>query len=119
MNENCTIYRTADFIGKRWTLVILLELYKGEEKIKRYSELKRRLPGITSKILSTRLRELEEHKLITKKVDAREFPVKCEYSLSKSGQDFIKIIQDMKEWALTWNIHNNLCDKTKCQDCLG
>ena len=92
MNEECGIYRTADFIGKRWTLLILLELYKGESKWKRYNGLKRSLMGITSKILSIRLKELEKQDIIRKRTNGG-FPLKSEYSLTESVEDFIKIIE--------------------------
>lgn len=117
MKEKCTVYRTADFIGKRWTILILLELYKGGPEAIRYSEIKRRLSNITPKILSTRLKELEAKNLIIKKVDATSFPIKCEYSLTKRGQDFIKIIKDIKKWALKWNIKNKTCENKDCLHC--
>jgi len=99
MDERCTIYRTIDFISKKWTLLILLELYKTRGK-KRYSELKSSLLNITPKILSTRLRELEKQGLITKYIDTNGFPIKCEYILTDSGKDFIRIIKDIKKWSL-------------------
>ncbi len=117
MNDDCTIYKTANFIGKRWTLLILLELYKGDSKTKRYSQIKNSLPKITPKILSTRLKELEKENLIKKRIDTTEFPIKCEYSLTKSGEDFIKIIQDIKKWALKWKIKNIVCEKANCKEC--
>ena len=117
MEQDCTIYQTANFIGKRWTLLILLELYKGSNRRKRYSELKNELPNITPKILSARLKELEKEKLISKKIDASSFPVKCEYSLTKSGEDFIKIIKDIKQWSLKWKIDNLVCQKADCREC--
>ena len=117
MEQDCTIYKTANFIGKRWTLLILLELYKGESKLKRYSQIKKGMEEITPKILSSRLKELEKEGLIAKKIDASEFPVKCEYSLTKSGEDFIKIIQDMKKWALRWKVKNAVCEKSNCKEC--
>jgi len=58
MEQDCTIYKTASFVGKRWTLLILLELYKGQSRLKRYSEIKKGLPEITPKVLSLRLKEL-------------------------------------------------------------
>tara|TARA_Y100000310_G_C20677341_1_gene813853 strand:- start:879 stop:1235 length:357 start_codon:yes stop_codon:yes gene_type:complete len=116
MNEDCTIYKTTDFIGKRWTLLILLELYKGNP-VKRYSELKNNLGDITPKILSTRLKELEKQKMIKKEIDASKFPIKCEYSLTESGLDFIKIIKDMKTWALKWNVKNKVCSESDCENC--
>ena len=115
MEKDCTIYKTADFIGKRWTLLILLELYKGN-KI-RYSRLKNNLIGMTPKILSLRLKELEKEKLIRKDIDTSQFPIKCEYSLTKSGTEFIKIIQNMKKWALKWKIKNKVCNNTDCRHC--
>jgi len=115
MDNNCTIYRTVDFIGKRWTLLILLELYKG--KIRRYSEIKGRMADITPKMLSARLKELEKEGLVHKSIDSSEFPVKCEYKLTPKGNDFIKIIKDIKMWALKWNIKNRLCEGIDCKQC--
>ncbi len=117
METDCTIYKTANFIGKRWTLLILLELYKGDTKVKRYSEIKNSMKEITPKVLSLRLKELQKEGLIRKNIDARQFPVKCEYSLTKSGEDFIKIIQDIKKWALKWKMKNIVCQKANCKEC--
>ena len=117
MKQDCTIYQTANFIGKKWTLLILLELYRGDSKTKRYSKLKSGLPDITPKILSARLKELEKEGLINKKIDSTTFPVKCEYSLTRSGEDFIRIIKDIKKWALRWKIKNIVCEKANCKEC--
>lgn len=116
MDETCTIYRTIDFISKKWTLLILLELYK-THGTKRYSELKQSLLDITPKILSTRLRELEKQGLITKNIDTNVFPIKCEYTLTPSGIDFIRIIRDIKKWALKWKQKNKECASQDCKSC--
>ena len=117
MNEECTIYKTADFIGKRWTIVILLELYRGKSKTKRYSQLKENIPDITPKILSARLKELEKECLITKKIDVKSIPIKCEYKLTKSGEEFIKIIKHLKTWSLKWKVNNKVCEHANCKEC--
>jgi len=117
MNKNCTLYQTTDFIGKRWTLLIILELYKGDSKYKRYSELKKSIENITPKILSARLKELKEQGLIKKKTDYTEVPIKCFYSLTPAGKEFIKIIKDMKKWALKWNVNNKACSNMECKNC--
>lgn len=117
MDKNCTLYKTANFIGKRWTLLILLELYKGRCKWKRYSEIKNGLTEITPKIFSARLKELEKERLILKRIDAGKFPVKCEYSLTKAGEDFIKIIKDIKKWTLKWKVKNIVCENSSCKEC--
>lgn len=116
MDETCTIYRTIDFISKKWTLLILLELYK-TQGTKRYSELKHSLMGITPKILSCRLRELENQGLITKHIITNGFPIKCEYTLTDSGKDFIRIIKDIKRWSLQWKIKNKDCLQQDCKHC--
>ncbi len=116
MDDDCTIYKTMDFIGKRWTLLILLALYKGNGT-KRYTELKKEVAGITPKILSLRLKELEKQGLAKKRIDASSIPINCHYSLSKSGEDFIKTIKQMKSWALKWNIDNRVCSISDCKNC--
>ena len=116
MDETCSIYRTIDFISKKWTLLILLELYK-TQGTKRYSVLKNSLVDITPKILSSRLRELESQGLITKTIVTDGFPIKCEYTLTESGKDFIRIIKDIKKWSLQWKIKNKACAQQDCKQC--
>lgn len=113
MDNTCTIYKTADFIGKKWTLLILLELHKGKDEWKRFNTIKKSLPKITSKVLSLRLKELEKEDLIKTKKSTET----SEYSLSVSGKEFIKIIQDMKKWALKHKFENKVCDSTMCKNC--
>ena len=118
MNDKCTVYRTVDIVSKKWVIVILLSLHKGNDETLRYSDLKNNLPDITPKILSSRLKELEKYGLISKRIDATEFPVKCFYSLTESGKNFIKIIRNIKSWALQWKIKNKLCESIDCKECL-
>jgi DNA-binding HxlR family transcriptional regulator len=117
MDRKCPVYRVLEFIGKRWTLLIILELYKGRARWKRYARIKERLPDITPKILSARLRELEREKLIRRRVDAGAFPIKSEYSLTRSGEDLLNIIRGMKEWGLKWKVKNEHCKNTNCKYC--
>jgi len=117
MKDNCILYNTTEFIGKKWTLSILWELYKQHPKKIRYSQIKKNLLKITPKILSSRLKELVKEDLIKKQVDSSKFPIKCEYSLTKSGLEFINIIQDMKQWAIKWKFDSKLCTGTECMNC--
>lgn len=117
MNEKCTVYRTSAFIGKKWMLPILLEIWKS--KSKRYSEIKRQVPGITPKILSLRLKELEKEGMVSKKVNSNTFPISSHYTLTKSGKDFIKVIESMKRWALKWKYKNKICSELDCKKCIN
>ena len=117
MNEHCTVYQTVDLISKKWTLLIILELFRGEGVKKRYSEIKRSIPKITPKILSERLKELEEEKVITKEIDYSEIPIKTFYSLTESGYDLVNVVQEVKKWSLKWKVQNKICEGTFCQRC--
>jgi DNA-binding HxlR family transcriptional regulator len=114
MQNGCTVNLTVKYIARKWTLLILLELYKGEGHTRRFSELKNCLSGITQKVLSARLRELEKEGLVKNHVDSSSFPVKSRYTLTESGLEIIDIVKDMKRWALKWKINNIKCG---CQDC--
>ncbi len=116
MRKDCHIYRAINFVGKRWTLLILLELYKGNSTWKRYSELKNRLLDITPKILSSRLNELKKEGLIIKKISSVRVPISSNYRLTKKGEDFVCVIKEMKKWSLRWNSINK-CADDDCKHC--
>ncbi|MDD4447993.1 MAG: helix-turn-helix domain-containing protein [Methanothrix sp.] len=118
MQEGCTVNLTVKYIARKWTLLILLELYKGEGHTRRFTELKNCLFGITQKVLSARLRELEKEGLVVNRVDSTLFPVKSEYILTESGLEIIDIVKDMKHWALKWKITNIKCECQDCQQCV-
>lgn len=115
--KNCVLYKTVNIVGKRWTIHILLELYKGEKKEKGFNELKRRLGGVTPKILSARLIELEREGLIVKQTDDSSLPAVSRYYLTESGEEFIKVIQEIKKWGSKWKFSNNECDRSVCKYC--
>ncbi|HON80946.1 MAG TPA: helix-turn-helix domain-containing protein [Methanoregulaceae archaeon] len=118
MQESCTVSQTVRYLSKRWTLLIILELYKGEGYSRRFSELRDALPGITPKVLSERLKELDIEEIITRTVDATAFPVRTEYTLTESGLEIIEIIRDIKRWALKWKIDNITCKSQDCKECV-
>ena len=117
MQEGCTVSQTVRYLSKRWTLLIILELYKGDRYTRRFSELRDSLSGITPKVLSERLKELENEEIITRHVDATAFPVQTEYSLTESGLEIIEIIRDIKKWALKWKVDNRTCSNQDCKVC--
>ena len=118
MHPDCTVYKTTQYLTKKWALLVLFELYKGDSYTRRFSELKDSLAGITSKVLSQRLKELEEEGLVGNRVDAGHFPVKSEYYLTESGLGLIEVIKHLKQWALTHKIDNIDCGNQNCKDCI-
>lgn len=83
-------------IGGKWKLNILFWLWKRD--IMRYSELKKSLQGITHKMLSNQLKELEADDLIVRK-EYPQVPPKVEYYLSKRGESLMPILEELCKWG--------------------
>ncbi|MFH1403502.1 MAG: helix-turn-helix domain-containing protein [Candidatus Altiarchaeota archaeon] len=95
----CPIARTVSIIGKKWTLLVLKELYCAGRSL-RFNELKRNLDGITSAILSKRLQEMEEEGLISRSVKTSKPPLRVEYSLTSKGRGLQDIMEHLKQWGV-------------------
>lgn len=102
--ETCRsgVEASLDIIVGKWKPIILLHLLHGGTK--RFGELKRLLPDITQKMLTTQLRELEEHDIIARKVYA-EVPPRVEYSVTEYGRSLYDILQRMHEWGVAHMEH--------------
>lgn len=95
-NYNCPVGTTLGLIGGKYKVVIIW--YLSENGVLRYNELQKLLLGVTPKMLISQLRELEEDKLIKRKVYP-VVPPKVEYSLPELGKSLIPILQKMKTWG--------------------
>lgn len=91
----CSVEVTLDLIDGKWKGVILYHLLGGTQ---RFGELKRRMPGITQRMLTKQLRSLEDNGLILRKVYP-EVPPKVEYSLSETGQRLKPVIDALRAWG--------------------
>lgn len=87
MNQ-CNTKLAIDILSKKWTMVIIRDLITGK---KRYGELEKSLVGISPKTLSTRLKELEEMRILTKCEEAKT----VYYQLTDIGCKLEKIISDL------------------------
>lgn len=116
--KECTIYRITDLIGKKWTLCILHELYKDQMCPKRFNELAARMSGITPKILSLRLKELEAQGLLTKRItEPGSLPLRTEYELTGCGKELMGVVQQLKIWGNKWIAGSEACRHTICLEC--
>lgn len=93
---NCPVERTLKVIGGRWKVLILRELFPG---VRRFGQLHRALSGITQKMLTQQLRELEEDGIIHREVYL-QVPPKVEYSLTTLGESLKPILDSMHEWSI-------------------
>ncbi len=92
----CPIEYTIGVIGGKWKLLILYHLMTG--KTRRYGELKRTIRGITHKMLSMQLKDLENEGIIERK-EYPQIPPKVEYSLTERGLTLLPVLGTLYDWG--------------------
>ena len=96
----CPHFHAAiELIGKRWTGAIVSAL---TERPLRFGELTKTVPGLSDRLLSRRLRELEDEGLVERDVEPGS-PVRVTYSLTGAGAGLQPAIAELKAWAQRWH----------------
>ncbi|HYM09950.1 MAG TPA: helix-turn-helix domain-containing protein [Bryobacterales bacterium] len=95
-NPKCPAEATLQVIGGRWKTLILWNLFLGT---KRFSELLRAMDGITQKMLTQQLREMERDGVVHRKVYP-EVPPRVEYSLTPLGESLKPVVAAMCKWGM-------------------
>lgn len=91
----CPVETTLVLIGNKWKVLILRDLILGT---KRFGELRKSLGGVSQKVLTTQLRDMEEKGLVSRKIYA-EVPPRVEYSLTGLGASLKPVLDAMWEWG--------------------
>ena len=94
--EICPVRNVVARFGNKWALLVILVLSENEPI--RYNELGRKIPDISSRVLSNTLRILEADGLINRQF-YQEVPPRVEYSLTETGLSLVPIIIKLTEWA--------------------
>lgn len=95
-SQLCAVDYAFKRIGGKYKGMILWHL--NAKSVLRYGELSRTIPNITTKMLTQTLRELEEDRLISRKM-YHEVPPKVEYSLTATGQELLPFIEHLYKWG--------------------
>jgi len=111
----CSVLEVADIIGKKWTLVVIQEIFLNGEK--GFNYIFKRMGKISPKVLSKRLKELEEGGLVKKSILANKIPVRTLYKLTKKGEDLQKIINSLKDWTAKYSKSYKNCKDSQCSEC--
>lgn len=101
---DCPVEMTLVLIKDKWTVLIIRDLLTGT---KRFGELKKSVTGITQKVLTSHLRNMEDAGLVNRKVYA-EVPPRVEYSLTELGLSLKKIIYEMYDWGKQYKENLNI-----------
>jgi DNA-binding HxlR family transcriptional regulator len=96
--SKCPIQFTLDLIGNKWSIMVLRELFMGDRRTHEFLEA---LPGISTKTLMVRLRELEEQGLVERRVYA-EIPPHVEYSLTEKGRQIQPVMTALYQVGSKW-----------------
>lgn len=95
LEESCGMTYAMVLLSGRWKVNILWNLNKG---INRYGKLKNEIPGISEKMLTQRLRDLENEGLIVRK-DFKKIPPHVEYYLSEAGEQLTPVLSELCKWG--------------------
>jgi DNA-binding HxlR family transcriptional regulator len=96
---HCPVTTALSIIGGKWKVIILWHLKEGG--VKRFGELQRMVRGISQKMLTQELRDLEESGLVARKVYP-VVPPKVEYSLTETGWSLKPLLEQLCEWGLEY-----------------
>lgn len=95
----CPLYTQAvELLGRRWTGAIVRALADGSI---RFGDLTAAIPGLSDRMLSERLKELEAEGVVTRTV-LPEHPVRIEYRLTEKGADLGAVMDEIAHWAHRW-----------------
>ena len=98
----CPVETTLALISSRWKVLILRDLFIGT---KRFGELKKSLNGISQKVLTANLRDMEQNGLLTRKAYP-EVPPRVEYTLTETGASLKPLIGAMFDWGMDYKRKN-------------
>ena len=93
-NENCSVARTLEVIGERWTMLVLREAFF---RVRRFEDFQRNT-GAARNILSDRLRRLVDHGILERR-QYQERPPRFEYRLTEKGVDLYPVLVSLMQWG--------------------
>jgi DNA-binding HxlR family transcriptional regulator len=91
-------HRAIELIGRRWTGAVIRVLLSGP---RRFNEILARVPGISDRLLTERLRELETAEIVQREVETGS-PVRVTYGLTAMGRDLETPLDEIGRWAERW-----------------
>lgn len=92
-------HAAVELVGKRWSGAILATLTDSQRC--RFGELSQAVPGMSDRLLSQRLRELEEEEMVQRAVEPGT-PVRVSYSLTEKGADLSPALRELGDWGRRW-----------------
>ena len=121
--QTCPVARSLEFLGERWTLLLVRDLLAGPRK---FQELSASLHGVAPTVLSHRLKVLETHGIVTRRLYS-EHPPRAEYTLTDRGLELRPVVRALGIWGARhigarWTFVHEACGAAVasayyCPDC--
>jgi DNA-binding HxlR family transcriptional regulator len=108
--QSCPVARSLEFLGERWTLLIVRDLLTGPRKFQDFSVS---LSGVTPAVLSHRLKVLEQHGIVSRRLYS-DHPPRAEYALTDRGLDLRPVVRALGIWGArhigsSWSFVHDAC----------
>ena len=94
--KNCPVARTLDVIGERWTILLLRDLFLRGPR--RFQDFQESLAGVAPNTLSARLKDMEAHGLIARRLYSNH-PPRLEYQLTEKGKSLAPVLKALRDWG--------------------
>jgi DNA-binding HxlR family transcriptional regulator len=95
MHFGCPVQATSNVLAGKWKVLIVWHLGFGS---KRFAEIRKLLPGVSEKVLTSQLRQLEKDGVISR-LEHKTIPPRVDYKLSHAGNELIRVMQAMCDWG--------------------
>lgn len=96
-HQNCPLHQLLTRLGDKWSMLVIIELERAQNNRCRFSELLRRINGISQRMLTTTLRLLERDGIISRQIFP-EVPPRVEYTLTESGKGLQVPVKALVTW---------------------
>ncbi len=112
---NCPVEAAIDVVGGKWKPLILWWLH---QRTYRFGELRRQIPGITEKMLTQQLRELERDAIVDRRVYPT-VPPKVEYSLTEYGRSLKRALRAICDWGKIHMERTDAVERPRSREVVG
>jgi len=93
--QQCPVAKSLELLGERWTLLVVRDLFPGPKK---FADLATTLTGVTPAVLSHRLKVLEDHGIVSRRLYS-EHPPRAEYTLTAQGAELRPVVRALAIWG--------------------
>lgn len=110
----CQVIETTHTLGKKWSIPVIEEI-----ALNKFSGFNKFIAktGVTPRVLSAYLKELETAGLIRKKLSVHKNGMATAYALTEKGAEFHNLIRKLKRWNIKWDHVPDFCLHTPCSEC--